>query len=210
MDARAEGENAVKLYYSPLTSAFRPRWVLEETGQAHDLVRLSLSAADLKNPEYLAIHPHGQVPALVDGDVVLIESAAICLYLAERDPQGLLLPPADLASRGRYYQWIFYAMESLAPVVHPVYLRWFLAAPADKAHVATDADHAAIARVLAPLQASFAQAGFLFGDRLTTADIVLGGVLQWADAAGLLRDQPGARAYHDRLRARPAYQRAYT
>lgn len=200
----------MKLYYCPLTSAFRPRWVLEETGQAHDLVRVSLSAADLKNPEYLAIHPHGQVPALVDGDLVLIESAAICLYLAERDPQGLLLPPADLASRARYYQWIFYAMESLAPVVHPVYLRWFLAAPADKPNVATDADHAAIARMLAPLQGLLGSGAFLLGDRFTTADIILGGVLQWAQAAGLLRDQPSAQAYHERLRARPAYQRAYT
>lgn len=200
----------MKLYYSPFTSAFRPRWVLEETGQAHELVRLSLSAADLKNPDYLAIHPHGQVPALVDGDLVLIESAAICMYLAERDPQGLLLPPSDLAARGRYYQWIFYAMESLAPVVHPVYLRWFLAAPADRPHVATEAEHAAFARLLAPILAVLGQHSFLLGERITTADIVLGGVLQWADAAGLLRDQPAARAYHDRLRARPAYQRAYT
>ena len=66
-------------------------------------------------------------------------------------------------------------MESLAPVVHPVYLRWFLAAPADRPHVATDADHAAFARLLAPISAVLGQHPFLLGDRITTADIVLGG-----------------------------------
>ena len=199
----------MKLYYSPLTSAFRPRWVLEETGQAHDLVRLSLAPSDLKSPEYMAIHPHGQVPALVDGDLTLIESAAICMYLAERDPERRLMPPDDARSRALYHQWIFYAMETLAPVVHPVYLRWFRAAPEPNATVAPDADRAAIRRVLGPIEAALSRAPFLLGDRLTTADIVLGGVLQWADAAGLLVESPIAREYHDRLRARPAYARAY-
>lgn len=198
----------MKLYYSPLTSAFRPRWVLEETGQEHELVRLSLSPSDLKTPEYLAIHPHGQVPALVDGDLVLIESAAICMYLAERDPQKTLLPADDARSRAYYYQWIFYAMETLAPVVHPVYLRWFLAPADQKDHVATAADHAAARRVMAPLEPILRVGPFLLGERITTADIILGGVLQWAQAAGLLQNSPALEQYFARLRTRPAYRRA--
>jgi glutathione S-transferase len=199
----------VKLYYSPLTSAFRPRWVLEETGQEHELVRLSLSPADLKSPEYLAIHPLGHVPALVDGDIVLIESAAICMYLAERDPAKTLLPTESATARAYYYQWIFYAMETLAPVVHPVYLRWFLAPPEQKAQVASEKDHAAAQRVMAPLEAIVASGPYLLGERISTADIILGGVLQWAEASGLLKNSPALEQYHARLSARPAYRRAY-
>lgn len=203
----------MKLYYVPLTSSFRPRWVLEETGQEHELVRLTLSPKDLKTPEYMKIHPLGQVPALVDEDLVLIESAAICMYLAERAPGRELLPAAagddsDIKVRALYHQWILFAMDTLSPVVHPVYLRWFLAKPEDKAHVAAESDHAAIQRVLAPVQRALASGPFLLGERFTTADIVMGGVLQWAEAAGLLTGCPEVRAYHERLRARPAYQRA--
>lgn len=198
----------MKLYYVPLTSAFRPRWVLEETGQEYELIRLTLAPADLKCPEYLRIHPLGQVPALVDGDLTLIESAAICMYLAERAPDRSLLPPDDARARALYHQWILYAMDTLSPVVHPVYLRWFLAGPEDKASVALASDHAAIARVLAPIARVLEAGPFLLGERFTAADIVLGGVLQWAEASGLLSGAPEVRAYHERLRARPAYQRA--
>lgn len=198
----------MKLYYSPLTSAFRPRWALEETGLEHELVRLTLAPTDLKSPEYLRLHPLGQVPALADGELVLIESAAICMHIAEVDPKKRLVPNDDPRSRAYYHQWIFYAMDTLSPVVHPVYLRWFLAAAADKATVATAADLAAIRRVLAPLDTILSRAPFVLGERLTTADIVLGGVLQWAESAGLLTHSPYQREYHNRLRERPAYQRA--
>jgi glutathione S-transferase len=198
----------MKLFYVPLTSSFRPRWLLEEIGMPHELVRLTLSPKDTKSPEYLQIHPLGQVPALVDGDVTVIESAAICMYLAERDPARTLLPGDSLRERAGYYQWIFYAMDTLSPVIHPVYLRWFLASPEEKSKVATEADFAAAERVFSPIVKGLGEKPFLLGERITTADIVMGGILQWAEAAGVLARCPELRAYHERLRARPAYERA--
>lgn len=198
----------MKLYYVPLTSAFRPRWLLEELELPYTLERRTLSPADLKNPEYLKLHPLGQVPALVDGDVTVIESAAICMYLADRDPGRAYLPGDDPAARAGYYQWIFWAMDTVGPLVHPVYLRWFMAADDQKASVASDAERAAMDRVLAPVAAALAGRPFLLGDRLTAADVILGGVLQWCEAAGLLAGTPVVREYHERLRGRPAYQRA--
>lgn len=198
----------MKLYYVPLTSSFRPRWLLEEIGMPHELVRLTLSPKDTKSPEYLKIHPLGQVPALVDGDITVIESAAICMYLAERDPARTLLPGDSLRERAAYYQWVSYAMDTLSPVIHPVYLRWFLTSPEEKSKVATDADFAAAERVFAPIAKTLEQGPFLIGSHFTTADIVMGGVLQWAEAAGVLWRSPVLRAYHERLRVRPAYERA--
>jgi hypothetical protein len=63
----------LRLYYSAMTSAFRCRWALEETGLPHEIVHLSLARAEHKSPEYRKIHPLGSVPALVDGDQVVLE-----------------------------------------------------------------------------------------------------------------------------------------
>jgi glutathione S-transferase len=197
----------MKLYYSPYTSAFRPRWLLEEIGTPFELVRKTLSPEDIKTPEYLKIHPLGQVPALVDGDLTLIESAAICLYLAEKDPEHRLVP-TDPKQRALYLQWVFYAMGALNGAIHPVYIRWFMAAPDQKANACTDADRAELQRLLKPLASAFASGPFLLGNQLTTADIVVGGVLKWADLCGQLQGATAAEEYFKRLSARPAYQRA--
>ena len=77
----------MKLYYAPQTRATRPRWLLEELEVPYELIRISLAQGEQKKPEYLKIHPHGLVPALVDGGVTLFESSAICLYLADKFPK---------------------------------------------------------------------------------------------------------------------------
>ena len=76
----------LKLYHSPQSRSMRPRWLLEEIGAPYELVRVDLGKQEHKTPQYLQIHPHGPVPALVDGDLTLIESAAICAYLADKFP----------------------------------------------------------------------------------------------------------------------------
>src|SRR5215204_5503621 len=59
----------MKLYYVPITRGFRVRWLLEEAGEPYELARISFRSGDHKRPEYLAIHPLGSVPALIDGDI---------------------------------------------------------------------------------------------------------------------------------------------
>src|SRR5262245_21212246 len=199
---------SMKLYHIPLTSSFRPRWLLEEAGLDHELICLTLAPEHIKTPEYKKIHPLGQVPALVDGDLTLIESAAICMYLAEKAADSGLFPASGARARGLYYQWILYTMDTISPVVHPAYLRWFMASLDQPAHASPEADHAAFGRVLEPVLGALGSSAFLLGERLTTADVVLGGVLQWADVTGQLVRSPIAHAYHERLAARPAYQRA--
>ena len=104
----------MKLYYAPQTRAVRPRWLLEEIGAPYTLVRLDMSKGEHKTPEYVKIHPHGAVPALVDGDVTMFESAAICAYLADKFPEKRLAPPVGSPARATYYQWIIYSMATLS------------------------------------------------------------------------------------------------
>src|SRR5712691_5434179 len=112
----------MKLYYSAQSRAVRPRWMLEEIGAPYELVRLNLAAGDQRKPQYLAVNPNGTVPTLVDGDLVLFESAAICQYLTDKFPDKKLAPPAGTPARGLYYQWIHYAMSGLEPPAVAIFL----------------------------------------------------------------------------------------
>lgn len=196
-----------KLFHTAMTSSFRCRWTLEETGLPHELVPMDLARADHKSPEYLKIHPLGNVPALVHGDATVIESAAICMYIAEQDPERRLVPPEGTIARGHYFQWILFAMTNLYGAVHPIYLRAYFSAPDKRGETATDDDRAALRRQLALLDPHIAN-GWILGDRFTTADIIVGGLLVWADTSGQLRGAGPAEAYLARLRERPAFQRA--
>ncbi|MCY0990947.1 glutathione S-transferase family protein [Nannocystis sp. ILAH1] len=197
----------LRLYYSAMTSAFRCRWTLEETGLAHEVVHLSLARAEHKSAEYLKIHPLGSVPALVDGDQVVLESAAICMYIAEKDPERRLVPPEGSIARAHYYQWIFFSMTNIDSMVHGPYLRAFPRPPELRSTAATDDERAALRRYLNLLDDRLA-AGWVLGQHFTTADIILGGLLEWADVCGLLRDAGPAEGYLARLRERPAFRRA--
>jgi len=92
----------MKLYYSPQTRAGRPRWLLEEIGAPYEIASLDLKKGEHKQPEYMKIHPHGAVPALIDGDLALFESAAICMYLADKYPEKKLAPALGTPARGEH------------------------------------------------------------------------------------------------------------
>ena len=110
-------DTPLKLYFAPRTRATRPRWLLEELGVPYELVELDMSKQEHKQLPYLRIHPLGRVPALADGDQVIFESAAICMYLADKFPEKKLAPAVGTPERGQYYQWMVYAGATLEPEV---------------------------------------------------------------------------------------------
>src|SRR5690348_14497216 len=96
----------MKLYFAPRTRSVRPRWLLEELEVPYELVRVT-GPVDL--------HPFGEVPVLVDGDVTLFNSSVICLYLADRFVEKKLAPPIAAPERGDYLQWLLFAEHVLEP-----------------------------------------------------------------------------------------------
>src|SRR5437899_10621277 len=122
----------ITLYHSAQSRSIRPRWLLEEIGTPYETVHLSLQAGDQRKPEYLKINPNGAVPALVDGDVRLFESAAICQYLADRVPDKRLAPPVGTPARGYYYQWIHFAMSSIEPPLLTIFLHTVMKPEAER------------------------------------------------------------------------------
>jgi len=198
----------MKLYHAPRSRSVRPRWLLEEIGTPYELVTLDLAKNEQKTPAHLAVHPHGAVPALVDGDVRLIESAAICAYLADKFPDARLAPPAGTPARGLYYQWLVYAIATLEPPVLQVFLNTMRLPEAERSPAAAAEGRTRFGEVAAVLERALGSKPFLLGDRFTAADVMIGSTLAWAQAFGLLEGHPILQDYVGRLAARPAFQRA--
>ena len=99
----------LRLYGTLQTRAFRPLWMLEELGVPYELVKTDFANGDTRTPAFLALNPNGHVPVLVDGELVLHESMAINLYLAETYGSGTLWP-ASADDRARVVQWSFWVM----------------------------------------------------------------------------------------------------
>lgn len=196
------------LYFAPNTRAFRARWMLEELSVPYELRRIDLTRGEHRTPDYRRVHPLGAVPALVDGDRVLIESAAICLYLADRHPHRELAPPPESPLRGLHYQWSVFAVATLDPLVAPAFSRGFRWPEQRRLETATDDEHERFARAVAALRVPLREAPFLLGDTFSTADVLVGSVLAWAQTVGLLRSASELEPYLRRLQERPAYARA--
>lgn len=196
----------MKLFYVPKTRASRPRWLLEELGVPYELVRLDPSKGETKTPEHTARHPLQHVPVLETEDGALFESAAICLRLADLYPEKKLVPPPGTHERALLYQWLFYGMTELEPKVAAL-AKERANKTAPEAQPMKDA-HAAVAKVVAPLEKVLAGREYLVGGAFSVADVVVGSVVFWASRLGAVNDSPNVSAWLARLTARPAYKKA--
>src|SRR5215471_16706654 len=112
----------IQLYYFPGNASLTPHMLLEEIGVPFELVLVDRANAQHRSPEYLKLNPNGQIPVLVDGDFVLYETAAICLYLADMSPQAKLAPEMQTQERAQFYQWLMWCTNTLqAMLMHYFY-----------------------------------------------------------------------------------------
>jgi Glutathione S-transferase, N-terminal domain len=94
-----------KLYGFGPTRSLRAIWGLKELDADFEFVPVNLLAGEHKHPDFLRLNPVGKIPVLVDGDVVIPESAAIVFYLADKYPNKGLMP-AGLKERAQVYRWV--------------------------------------------------------------------------------------------------------
>jgi glutathione S-transferase len=199
----------ITLYHAPQSRSVRPRWMLEEIGTPYELVRVNLQAGEQKTPDFLRINPNGAVPALVDGEIRLFESAAICEYLADRFPDKRLAPPVGTPARGYYYQWIHFGMSTLEPPLITIFMHTVNRPEPERIPQLVGPAREQLGAALGVLEKALAGKTVLVGDEITTADIVVGSTLAWAQMLGLVgASQPATAAYLGRLMGRLAFQRA--
>jgi len=115
-------ETTPRLHYFPGNANIAPHVVLEEIGAPYALELVDRKADAHKAPAYRALNPNGTIPVLVDGDLVIFESAAICLYLADKHPQASLVPPLRTPERAHCYKWLMWGTNTLqAMLMHYFY-----------------------------------------------------------------------------------------
>jgi glutathione S-transferase len=185
----------MKLYGSPRTRSDRVAWMLHELGVEHEFVEIDFAKGDHRSPEYLALNPNGKVPVLVDGELVLYESAAICLYLAEKYPNNGLMPES-LAERAQCFQWIFFAFTELeAPLWTRAKHKFVFPKERRVPEIFASCEWEFQER-LKTLEAALEGREFLVGNQFTVADLIVTGMIGWARSLDLVGDSfPRCLAY---------------
>lgn len=192
----------MKLYGTPPTRALRVLWLLNELDLECEVVTVNMGIGEHLAPQFLALNPAGKLPVLVDGDLVLTESAAIPLYLAEKCPDKGLIPSA-LAERAQMYRWIFFLVTEIEQPLWRIALHTRIYA--EKERLPQDASLAIrdCKRMIDVLERHMRDREFLVGDRLSVADFIAAFTLDWAGEAGVLGDAPRLQAYLESMYARP-------
>jgi glutathione S-transferase len=186
-----------------LSRDMRVRWALEEVGQPYNVRLVSFSA--MKEPAHLALHPFGQIPTYEEGDLVLFESGAIVLHLAQSHA-GLL--PDDANARARAITWMFAAINTVESPILDLITTKFLEGDkpwyAQRLPLVEDR----IRDRLGELSRRLGDADWLDG-AFSAGDLMMVSVLLRLKVSGLLEKFPNLSAYVARGEARPAYKRAF-
>ena len=181
----------------------RVRWALEETGQPCDVRPVSFAA--LKEPEHLARNPFGQIPTYEEDSLVLFETGAIVLHIAQR--HAGLLPDAPDA-RARAISWMFAALSTIEPPILELQNAKFAEGDKPWAEARLPLVRDRIRDRLKPLSTRLGDAPWLDGD-FSAGDLMMVSVLLRTRPSGLLDEFANLAAYVARGEARPAYQRAF-
>ena len=183
------------LFHAPQSRSSRIVWLLEETGADYDIRYVDIfrsmtgtGGRDPANP-----HPDGKVPALLHGDALVTESAAVALYLTDLFPEAGLGAPVGSPERAAYLTWLAWTAGEMEPAY------W------SSISGQTEGDAVAQARfdaVIARLFGALERGPYLMGERFTAVDVMVGSALAWGREYS--PDSALLDAYLARIMDRPA------
>ncbi len=186
---------------SPGSRITRVVWMLEELGEPYEIVKAKPHSDEMRK-----YNPSGKAPALVDGDLVLTDSAAICVYLGEKHADKGMAA-RDLAERARIDSWVHFAQSELeAPLWNK--LKHRLLIPEELRVEVGPWTAWEFGRDIKAFERRLGDSDFALGDRFTAVDVILGHIGQWARGAKFRIASDSVNAYFDRVLDRPAYARA--
>jgi glutathione S-transferase len=175
--------------------------MLEEANLDYDMELIDIRSPDRKDSEeFLGASPMAKVPAIVDGNTAMSESAAICIYIADRYAAGRLAPAIDAVSRGKYLYWTIYTPA----VVEPAMSEKFSKVEPNRVRSGWG-DFDSMIRVF---DEGLEGKDWILGDQFTAADVMLGSSAVFMRMFEMLPETKNMGAYADRCLARPAFQKA--
>jgi glutathione S-transferase len=205
----------IRLHYYPSNASFAPHVLLRELGVPFELVLVDRAQAAHKSAGYLKLNPNGLIPVLEDGELVLYETVAILMHLADRFPQAGLAPAVGTAARAHYYKWMAWMTNTLqATLMHYFYPERMV----DEGHVegvrqVKAQAEAKIGPMLQQLDDQLAASGgpWLLGAAFSAADPMAFMLCRWTRGfeSRPARDFPHLGPYLQRVLERPSVQQVY-
>jgi len=199
-----------ELYHYPGNASMTPHLLWEEIGAPFQLHLVERARNEQNTAANKKLNPRGLIPVMVDGDTVLYETAAICLYLSDNHPDAALAPACGTAARAPLYKWLMF----LANSVHPETLMYFYPArytiDAAGADAVKDAVEGRLTEMFQFIDAQLEQVGpYLLGQTVSLADHYLLMLARWGRSMKTPpRQMKHLRRNLDLMLARPAVQRA--
>ena len=192
----------MKLYGAPPTRALRVIWLLNELGLEYEMLPVDVLQGENQQHDFLTLNPAGKVPVLVDGRLVLTESAAIQLYLADKNPQAGFIPEA-VEDRAQMYRWIFFLVTEIEQPLWRIARHTFLYPEEKRLPQDVDLARQECVEMVAVLERHMEEREFMVGDRLSVADFNAAYILDWANEEKMLDGTPRLREYLRSMYARP-------
>jgi glutathione S-transferase len=185
-----------------LTRDLRVQWALEELGLPYQVHGVDHHAGETKADAFRHLSPFHQLPVIEDDGMVLSESGAILVYLAEKAGQL-----ADPQKHAAVVRWCFAALTTVEPVISMIVLDDFAKKtdPVSRERRANQVKWAE--QVLGSVEKHLGEHAFTAGGEFTVADILMVTVLRQARRAGVLANFPRCEAYRQKCEARPAWGR---
>jgi glutathione S-transferase len=191
----------MKLYGTPPTRALRVIWLLNELGLEYEMLPVDVLQGENKQQDFLTLNPAGKVPVLVDGSLVVTESAAIQLYLADKNPQAGFIPEA-VEDRAQMYRWIFFLVTEIEQPLWRIARHTFLYPEEKRLPQDVDLARQECVEMVAVLERHMEKREFMVGERLSVADFNAAYTLDWANEEKMLDGTPRLREYLKSMYAR--------
>jgi glutathione S-transferase len=191
----------VTFYSNPFSRGRIVHWMLEEVGAPYEMKVLDFEKREHKSPEYLALNPMGKLPTIVHRGVVVTETAAICMYLADTFSLGDLAPALDDPRRGTFLRWMFFAAGCVEPALTDKALK---RAPVERT---VALGWGTYEDTLDTLERAITPGPFVLGDSFSAADVYVGSQVSYGLYVKSLEPRASFQAYAARVTERPAYQR---
>lgn len=191
----------MKLFWCPQTRSQRVIWLLEEAGLDYDPVLIDIGDPQKpRDPDFAKASPMGKVPAIADGAALMSDSAAICLYIADKYPAAGLAPAINDPARAPYLFWMTFTPGVVEPAMGE---KFSGAEPNPVSHGWGSFDS-----MIAAFEKGIGDGPWMLGETFTAADIMCGSSACFMQQFGVLPPSKPLEAYAERCMARPAFQKS--
>jgi glutathione S-transferase len=190
----------ITLYEAPSSRAQRCRWVLDEVGATYE----SVSGRDVIGSDGLKkIHPLGKVPAVVIDGKPLIESAAICTYIADQFPEKGLIAKPGTWQRALHDQWVCFCLSEMEAWLWSTAMNEFVLPEEERIPAIFEQNAKLFSASAAVVDHALEHSDYLIDNQFSVTDIIMGFTISWANYYKLIEPFEKLQMYLDRLCKRP-------